>query len=209
LIILAAAFVVNVMVYATVDQARDATTGGVLSIYISNFVMAWVSVHQGFSFLVGLNISRRAYWAASVLVVVLESLLYGLVLLLGAIVERATNGWGIGLRFFDPTELASFSLLTYLVYTVPLLSLSIFGLFLGTITKRFGARGTLLLSTAVILVIGGAVALISYLDAWSAVDSWLAWLSSQSLLSIVTGWVLIPAALAAVLGWLVLRRAVP
>jgi hypothetical protein len=207
LLILAAAFVVNIMVFASVEQAREATTGGVMSLYISSFIMAWVGVHQGFSFLVGLNVSRRVFWAASIVLVVLQSLLYGLILLVGAVVERATNGWGIGLRFFDPARATdSISLPSYLVYTVPLFSLTIFGLFFGAITKRFGTRGAFLLSTAAALVVGGGIALISRLDGWSAVGSWLA---SQSPLSIAVGWVLVPTALAIGLGWLALRRAVP
>jgi hypothetical protein len=207
LLILTTAFVVNVMVFASVEQAREAATGGVMSLYISQFIMAWVSVHQSFSFLVGLNVSRRVFWVASLVVVVLESLLYGVVLLLGAIIEGATDGWGIGLRFFDPSHLTGrVTLPSYLVYTVPLLALSVFGLFLGAITKRFGTRGTFLLSTVATLVFGGGASLISYLDGWSAVGAWLA---RQSVLSITIGWVLVPTALAAVLGWLALRRAVP
>lgn len=177
------------------------------SIYITQFTLAWVGVYQGFGFAVGLNVTRRAFYLGTLLAGSVQSLAYGLVLYLAGIVERATGGWGLNMMFFDPAPLPGGSSPTaVLVYTVPMLFVTLVGLFLGATAKRFGTTGFVLWAVAAVAVIGSVIALITYLDAWGPVVEWL---TNQSPLSFVIGWLLVPTALAAVGGWLVLRRAVP
>lgn len=205
-LVLAAAFAVNLLVFTAMGDA-DARTGGLASIYFTQLAMAWVGVYQNFSFTVGLNVTRRAFYLASLLAAALQSVAYGLVLYLASILERASGGWGSNMLFFSPTALtASNSPMTFLVYAVPMLLLTLVGLFLGAVAKRFGTRGFFLLAVVAVVVVGSAAALITYLDGWGPI---VAWLSSQSQLSLVIGWTLVPTVLAAVGGWFVLRRAVP
>ncbi|MBX6749724.1 MAG: hypothetical protein IRY85_08625 [Micromonosporaceae bacterium] len=208
LVVLAGSFVVNVMVFSASDRAQaEGTTGGVASIYFAQLVVAWASVHQNFSFTVGLNATRGAYYLGSLAVAVLQSLVYGLVLFVLNILELATGDWGIGLAFFDPAGLTpDASPATYLVYTVPLAFVTMLGLFLGSVSKRFGTRGFFLLSIAAFLVGGLVATLITHLNGWEPIVEWLA---RQSLRAVLTGWLLVPTVLASVGGWFVLRRAVP
>lgn len=208
LVVLAGSFAVNVMVFAASDQAQaEGRTGGVASIYFAQLVIAWVSVHQNFSFTVGLNATRRAFYLASVAAAVVQSLVYGLVVHVCNILERATGDWGIGLAFFDPAGLTpDASPLTYLVYTVPLAFVTMLGLLLGSVSKRFGTRGFFLVSIAAFLVIGLIATVITYLDGWAPIVDWLA---RQSPRGVLTGWLLVPTVLAGLGGWFVLRRAVP
>ena len=206
--ILASSFVVNLMVFSSIDEVQEGgVTGGLLSIYFTQFIICWISVHQFFSFSVGLNSTRRAYYAAAVLVSVGQALLFSVILYLGGIVERATDGWGTNLRFFDPTPVTSSnSPVTILVYAVPLILFSCLGLLQGALSKRFGTRGFFLILIVGFVVAGGLVVLVSQLDGWSAIGSWLADLSG---LSVAIGWALIPTALAGAVGWWALRRATP
>lgn len=208
LVVLAAAFVVNLMVFSVVDAAAEqGASGGLASIYFTQLVLAWVTLHQGFSFTVGLNVTRRAFYLASVLIAVLQSLGYGLVIYLGGVLERATGDWGVNLAFFNPRGLPDdASPAVYLAHVVPMAFATVVGLFLGAVSKRFGTRGFFLLSVAAILVLGLAVTLITYFGGWGAIWGWL---GNQSLLSILIGWTLIPTALFAIGSWLALRRAVP
>ncbi len=209
LAIMGSSFVINWMIFAggVGEAVENPTTGGLASLYIVQLAVCAQGLHQTFSFAVGLGATRRTFYAAAVLVASGQSLLFGLFLYGCGAVERATDGWGVNLRFFDPLPLThSGSPLTILVYTVPLLLMSAVGLFMGTVSKRWGANGIFFLSILVILVAGGVAALIGYLDGWRAVFTWLA---DQSWLSVTIGWSLVPMVLAGAAGWLVLRRAVP
>lgn len=208
LIVLTGAFVINLMIFSVSDRVQgEGNTGGVASIYFAQLVIAWVSVHQHFSFAVGLNATRRAFYLASLGTGVLQSLLYGIVLLLASILERATGGWGINLAFFNPTSLtANASLATFLVFAVPVAFMTALGLCLGAVSKRFGPTNFFLVSLAALVAFGIVAAVMTYADGWTAI---LGWLARQSPMSVLTGWLLVPTVLSAVVGWLVLRRTVP
>jgi hypothetical protein len=208
LAIMGASFFFNLLILGGLRSAiEQPTTGGLASLYIVQLVVGWQGLYQTFSFAVGLNASRRSFFAAAVVVAFCQSAVFGLFLYVCGIVERATGGFGFGLRFFDPLPLThSASPVTVLVYAAPLLLMSALGLFLGAVTRRWGGNGIFVLTVIVMVVAGSAVALVSYLDGWPAVGAWLA---ARSWLSITIGWSLIPTALAVAGGWLVLRRAVP
>lgn len=205
ILVLTAAFGVTVLAVSAMGDA-DVQVGGLMSIYFTQLALAWVGVYQGFSFTVGLNVTRRAFYLASLLTGALQSVAYGLVLYLASILERASDGWGIALRFFDPTSLASNSPVTFVSYTMPMLFLTAVGLFLGAAAKRFGTMGFFLRSVAAVLVIALVATFITYVDGWGPIVGWFA---QQSSLALLTGWLLVPTALAAVGGWFVLRRAAP
>jgi hypothetical protein len=208
LIIMGAAFVINVLVFAAIgDDLDEPTTGALVSIYVVQFVVCWQGLYQFFSFAVGLNASRRSVYAATVLVTVGQSVFFGLLLYGFAIIERATGGWGINLSFFDPLPItSSASPVTVLVYAVPMVAASCLGLFCGAVSRRWGGTGVFVFVVIEVLLVGGAIALITLLEWWPAI---FAWYADQSGLSLTIGWPLILVAGAAVGGYAVLRRATP
>jgi hypothetical protein len=207
LAILASSFVINLAVFGSIGDHVDAVTGGLASIYIVQFIVCWQAIHQYFSFSVGMNATRRTYYAATTLVVSGQSLLFGILLYVFARVEHATGGWGMDLRFFDPVPVThSASPLTILVYAVPMVFVSCWGLFLGTITKRWGANGFFALSLLGIVVVGGLAFLITELHGWPAVGDWL---TDQSGWALAVGWALLPTVVFGAGGFALLRRAVP
>jgi hypothetical protein len=207
-LVMGSSFLVNLLIFAAIgDAVQHPATGGLGSVYVLQLVVSWLSVRQHFSFVVGLNASRRAYYGGVGLVSLAQSVCIGLLLYGCAVAERATGGWGVNMSFFAPLPLMRgpwFEAIA--VYAVPMILMSCLGVFLGSVSKRWGSNGVLVLSVACSLVLGGLIALITLLNEWTAVGAWLA---TRSWLSVVIGWSLVPAALAGVAGWLVLRRAVP
>jgi hypothetical protein len=207
LAIMASSLAVNLLAFAAInDKVESPTSGGLASLYVMQLVVCWQGLHQNFGFAVGLNATRRSFYAAAVLVAVLQSLVYGVLVYLLAIIERATNGWGVYLSFFDPTHAGSASPLTILAYIGPLLFTGALGIFMGSIARRWGPNGVFVATIIAIVVIGGAVALVTFAGGWPAVGSWF---TGQPLLALLAGWPLIPTVLMLAGGWLVLRRATP
>jgi len=210
--ILAISFTVNLAFFASMgdnlpDQPGAHVTGGVVSIYVVQLIAAWQSMNQAFSFAVGLNVTRRTFYAGTLLVLAALSLVFGLVLYLLELVEHATGGWGIQLPFFDMVPAThGNSPLHVLVYAVPMFMLSCLGVFLGTITKRWGVNGFFAFTVLGLVGLGLVAILLSWLDRWPTIGHWLA---GQSGLALLTGWILIPAVLLAGGGYGLLRRAIP
>jgi hypothetical protein len=207
--ILLVSLAVNMAIWAAVGNAdmHNAWTGGLASIYFVQLGVTWGGLSQHFSFAVGLNATRRAFYAGLTLVVVGQSILFGLFVYLGALLERATDNWGIGLKYFDPLSFLDRQPVGgLLIYTVPMALVSCLGVLVGATAKRWGAFGFFGLCLTSIVVVGGLAVLIGLLHKWSAVGSWLA---DQSALSLLGGWALVPTVLFAVGGYAVLRRAVP
>jgi hypothetical protein len=207
LVILASAFVLNLLIFASIGDAVTPVTGGLVSIYIVQFIVCWQAMHQFFSFTVGLNATRRTFYLATTLVAIGQSLAFGVLLYVMGQIERASGGWGLNLGFFDPLPVThSASPLTILVYSVPMALVSCWGLFLGAITKRWGGNGFFALTLLSIVVVGLLVLLITVVDGWPAIGSWL---TDQSGLALTIGWALVPTVALAAGGYVPLRRAVP
>ena len=126
--VLGIAFVINLAIFLSIGDAAPPdgrVTGALMSIYVVMLVAHLQTMTQVFPFALGLSVTRRDFFAATALLVTAQSLAYGIVLWLLGLVERATGGWGISLRFFDLPFLAQPNpVLQILVYAVPFLALS-------------------------------------------------------------------------------------
>jgi hypothetical protein len=182
-------------------------TGGVLSIYIVFGVAYLQTMTQLFTFALGLGVTRRAFYAGVVLVVLAESLGFGLLLLAFSLAERASGGWGLGLKFFaldfvtvdDP-------LLQWLVFTVPFVAVAALGVFVGVVFKRWGQVGVYAVTVSAAVVLAGLAVVITWQSWWPEVGSWFA---GQSTASLWAGYPLVLALLLGAGGWLAIRRATP
>lgn len=198
----------NLAIFALIGDAApedDRTTGALSSVYITAAVTYLVAFNQYFPFALGLSVTRRAFYAAVVLLAVVESLGYGLVVVLFGLLERATGGWLLHVRFFDLEFLqATNPLLQWMVYTGPFLLLAaLFALF-GAIYRRWsqtGVWGIVLVST---LLLGGLAVLLTWQNWW---DDLGAWFVAQPVPALFAGYPVLLAAVALGAGWLVIRRA--
>ena len=208
--ILGISFVVNLAIFASLGEevAKDNGTGGLASIYIVIMIAYLQAITQLFPFALGIGLSRRSFFLGTTAFALAESLLYGVLLYLCSVLEEATDGWGVALRFFRVpwvTDVGNaFGLIA--IYTVPLFGMAAIAMALGGLHKRWGATGLLTLTAVASLVLGGSTALITGQDGWKAFGDWFA---GQTPLAIAAGWPLPIAALALAGAWLTIRRATP
>jgi hypothetical protein len=103
-------FLLNLAVTSTV-RAINTTGGspevggasGAAALYIFVLVNSVQAITQVFPFALGLSVTRRTFYSATALYVAVQAVAFGLLLTLGLALERATAGWGIGMRFFGST----------------------------------------------------------------------------------------------------------
>jgi hypothetical protein len=207
--ILAAALLINVLIWAVMSPAdrANAQTFGLAAIYIVSLITFQQSMTQLFPFAMGLSATRRTFYTALATFAVAQSLVFGLMLYLLLLVERATNGWNVDVVFFDLAFVrAGNPVAQVLVYAGPLLLFAAVGAFSGSVTKRWGQNGVFGMLLGSVLVIGLLVALATWLESWATIWDWLV---TQSAVTFFAGWLLLPAALLLAAGFAVVRRAVP
>jgi hypothetical protein len=208
--VVALSFVINWLIWNFADlqhQVDGGFTGGVLSLYITVAIVFVQAVTQVLPFAMGLSLSRRTFYLGTALMGVAQALGYGIALAVLTAIEGATDGWGVGLRFWAPAglDVDKFAL-QVVVSGAPMLAFIACGAGIGVVNKRWGNAGTWGLIVGALAVFGGLAVLITALGTWVQVGTWFADRS------VVTLAVTLPAALAivlAALSWAGLRRTVP
>lgn len=159
-----------------------------------------------FPFSQALSITRRDFFFGTTLTAAATALPLSVVYVIGGLIEKATDGWGMnGWMFHLPWLWADGVFGAWLFFFMAPMVFFMVGLFTATVYKRFGQTvlTVALIGLAILLVL--AVALITRVNAWAAVGAWFAATS-------ITGWggYLFLASLAmAGLSLLMIRRAVP
>jgi hypothetical protein len=202
-------FAINVAVWHLTPAGEDdgGFTGGVLALYITVLVVYVQSVTQMLPFAMGISISRRTFYLGTALVVVVQSLFYGIAIAALGTIENATGGWGAGMNYWapGPFEVDNF-FLQVLASGVPMAAFAFVGVGTGIIQKRWGQAGTWGLIIASMLFFGGLAILVTWLDAWGSLASWFSDQSVATLTIALPAAVALAAALAAYPG---IRRVVP
>lgn len=206
--IMASGFVINILIWGLADLSEQpgSGTGGLASLYITLAIVYMQSVTYLLPFTVGLSLTRRTFYLGTALFAAAQSLVYGVVLYGLVLIERGTDGWGVGLSFFQGYWSVGNPVLQVLVFAVPLFVLALLGMAVGVVYKRFGSAGLYALTIGVILLLGGLFALVTWQQAWSSVGGWF---SDQSLVGLFAGWPLLLGVLFAVAGYVGIRRVVP
>ncbi|BCJ68476.1 ABC transporter permease [Polymorphospora rubra] len=206
--ILAASFAVNVAFYASMgDLGRTTVTGGLVCIYMVLLVALVQSVTQWFPFALGLGVTRRAFYLSHLLLLAAQALLYAVVLYLLGVVEAATGGWWIELRFFGiPGLFLDNPVLQLLAYAVPFLLLGTLGTAVGVVFKRWGTTGLFVLGLFGILVGGALATLVTWQGWWAAIGSWFA---GQGPAVLILGWPALLSLLLVAVTYPMIRRATP
>jgi hypothetical protein len=207
--ILASSFLINLAIFAAIGDrvVEKSFTGGLASIYIVVLISCGQWVTQVFPFAMGLSVTRRAFYAATSLLVVAQAVVFAILLYLFKVVEDATGGWGINLRFFGVQGVAQHSaLVQILVYAVPFVAFGFVGAFCAVVFKRWGMNGVFTLTLTTALALGGLIALVTWLRQWRAIGQWLL---DQPTASLIAGWPVLLAVVLAGAGYLAIRRATP
>ncbi|GAA3753538.1 hypothetical protein GCM10022225_42800 [Plantactinospora mayteni] len=201
-------FAVNYALFLSIGDIEDnPTTGAIASIYIIVFVTSINWITQLLPFSMALSVIRRTFYLATALFLVVQSVVFGVLLFCCQLIEEATNGWGIRLRFFGLNFIDQQNpLLQIAIYTMPFILLGFLGIFVAVFYKRFGLTGMWLLSTATLLVLASVAVLITWLDLWSDIEGWLV---DQPMAAWFVGWPALLTALLAGAGYLTIRRVTP
>jgi len=198
----------NLAIFSLASSAIDVDsrfTGAILSVYVTAGIIYLISITNVFPFALGFGVTRRAYYSAVVLLVVVESMAYGALMLLLCLLERATGGWGLHLQFFDLQFLRQPDLLLqWLVYTAPFVAIAAMFAFIGVIYNRWGQIGVWTQILAATVLLGGLIVLVTWYGWWPAVGEWFA---GQPTTALFGGYPLAFAVAALGVGWFALRRA--
>jgi len=159
--ILGFALLVNIVLFAAMDDPDGYITGALMSVYLVVLATHVQTMTQGFPFALGLSVTRRDFYAGTGLLVLVQAAAFGLALLLLRTMEWATGGWGIGLvflglPFYDQLD----PLALWLVYTVPFLAMSVIGAFMGVVFKRWNQSGLFVMGLGAAVVLTGLVLLV-------------------------------------------------
>jgi len=206
-IIMGISFVVNLLIFASIGETTTPDgnfTGGLVSLYIICAILAAISISQVFPFALGMGVTRRTFYLATALVNVVQAVAYAIVLYGLKLIEGATGGFGIELRFFRvPFVDVHNGFLQILVFAVPFLFLNFLCVLAGVLILRWGANGLFAAGGIGLLVVGLLAALVTWQRWWDEIGHWL---THSSQLSLLVGWPALVAAVAAVGGMVAIRR---
>jgi hypothetical protein len=208
--ILALTLVLNVAIFALIGDAappEGRVTGALMSIYIVLLVSHVQTMTQVFPFALGMSVTRRAFYAATALLVTAQAVVFGTALVVLDQLERVTGGWGVGVRFFGlPFVQQDGVFAQWLVYTVPFLACSAVGVVIGVIFKRWGQAGLFVAGIGATVALAGLAMLVTWRQWWPAVGSFF---TGQSTFALLTVYPLLIALVLGGAGWVAVRRATP
>ena len=189
------------------DVRGSVSTGSLTAIFAVIGVSQLQAITQFFPFALGLSVTRRHFYAATLLFALVQAVVWGLVLTVGLLVERATGGWGLRMGFFQYSLPADVDPGTaWLVYTAILLAFSAVGMAFGVVSKRWGYLGVYAVLAALGVSIVGAAAVVGWQGWWPQV---LSVFTDPPAPIVVAGILLLIAVLVGGAGWSALRRATP
>jgi hypothetical protein len=192
-LVLAASFAVNWQIFArhAVTAARSGDTGGLTAFYIFFLVIGINSIGRSLPFGLALGVSRRSYYTGTALLGVALALAGGLGLTALQAIERATGGWGVGMRFFRVAYILNGPwYLTWLTSFVVLVLLFTYGMWYGIVFWRWGVYGVIGfigLQAAALIV---ALLSVAWANAWPDLGRYFG-LTAAGLTGVLAGLVLL------------------
>jgi len=206
LTILAASFIMSLAIFALIPVQEGKYGGGSQAPMWYFLVLGIQSMTLVFPFSQGLSISRRAFYLGTLSLFSLIALGMTGLYLLGGVIEKATNGWGVYGYFFSipwVTDGPWYS--TAAFFFVVMMFMFIVGFWFATIYKRWGTGGTVVSTVGTGLVLIGIGALSTLLQWWESIGTWFA---QQTPLSL-SGWAALLCLVLAAGSYSTLRRATP
>jgi hypothetical protein len=182
--VLAISFVITL---AIADAERGGgiaqiATGAVAAIYVFFFAVGVLTISQSLPFAFALGVSRRSYYAGTVMLAVSIAAVYGLALALLQVIEQASGGWGVGLHFFRVGYILPGPwYLTWLTSFVLLTLTFVCGMWVGLIFRRWGMLGLLACALPLVAALVVGIVVISKAQGWPAVGQFFTTLSTAGL----------------------------
>lgn len=157
-------------------------TGALATIYLFFLIAGMLSISRSLPFAFALGVSRRSYYAGTVLLAVALAAADGLALAVLQVIEQATSGWGVRLHFFRVSYILSGPwYLTWLTSFVVLALMFIYGMWFGLVYRRWNLIGLLVFIAAQVIVLVAGVVVASRVHAWPAIGRFFTTLSAAGL----------------------------
>jgi hypothetical protein len=164
------------------DYNTQIPTGALAAIYLFFFIAGMLSIFRSLPFAFALGVSRRSYYAGTVLLAVSLAAVYGLALAVLQLIERATGGWGVRLHFFRVAYILPGPwYLTWLTSFVVLTLMFVYGMWFGLVYRRWNLIGLLGFAAAQVIVLLVLVVIASHAHAWPAIGRFFTTLSAAGL----------------------------
>jgi hypothetical protein len=177
--------------------------GGLISIFVLAFALGAQSVARALPFGLALGLSRRSYYVGTSLLAAALAAVTAVVVTVCQAIERATDGWGIGMGFFRvPYVLDGPWYLTWLTSFVAMTLLFVYGMWFGLVYRRWNLVGLVAFLAAQLTILLIAALAVTWAHAWHAVGQFFTDLSAVGL----TGLLAAGAAVLLAGGFTAMRR---
>ena len=212
-VIFAANLAIWMLIYFAQTDAGDRAdvgkgmqySGSSFYIFVYMLVVAIQAINITFPFALGYGVTRRDYYLGTAVQFVILSAIYSIGLTLLGIIERLTNGWGIGGRMFTAVYFGDNWLQNLYIFFVGMLFFFFVGSAFGAVFVRWKGTGLTFLFIGLAALAIGVLALVGLTNSWAAVGGFFATAGLVGSLS----WSLVLTAIAGVSAFFVLRRATP
>ena len=169
------------------------------------FVIGIRALTSTFPFSQAMSVTRRDFYAGTLLTAALASVVVSVVFVLGGFIERMSDGWGMnGFLFYLPALWADGPAGAGFFFWSLALVMFVAGFGWGLVHKRWGSMVLTGAICGVAIALLGLVWIITRQQAWGTLVTWFSGLGPVG----VSGWLLIIAAALALLSYGTLRRTV-
>ncbi|WP_424446755.1 hypothetical protein [Microbacterium sp. CH-015] len=209
IIILLGSFAMSLLIYgilasAGIDEAKYGA-GAQAPLWYFLFVGIY-ALTLSFPFSQAMSVTRREFWAGTLLAAVLTAVLLGLVFVIGGLIEQATRGWGLnGYFFYAPWIWEHGAAAAGLFFGSLTLLVFVIGFGCATVYKRFGPLGLTIVLAGLGLLLVAALFVVARTESWIEMFSWFAGLTAPG----AALWAIVGSAVIAAASYALLRRAVP
>ncbi len=152
------------------DGSTEIKTGGSLFVFFFGLVLFAQMVTQVFPFVLGLGVTRREFFRATVCVAAAHALVFGVGMFVLSVVETATHGFGVGMQMFALATPLAGNAVTELLLLVALFAMcNMIGMLAGAVYLRWGVTGIWTTVLVVSVVIGAVIFVVTWQGWWSPV----------------------------------------
>jgi hypothetical protein len=206
LIILFGSLAFTLIVYSMLPPGAVKYGGGAQAPLWYFLAIGIQAMAYSFPFSQAMSITRREFFAGTLLTAALTAAILSSVFVVGGFIEQATNGYGLDGYFFYMDWLwVPGWWAAWIGYFAIAMFMFVVGFWAATIYKRWGAIAVTVVLVGVGALLIAAIWLTGRLNAWAAV---LDWFASQGSLGL-TVWGIVVVAILAAMSFLTLRRATP